>query len=189
MRSETNCTPGAVPEAGATKDILACLQDAIVSEPVRGVSLADSLYPRHSIIPPGMSRWLYHVRKWYCVDAATDALTPACSIMPTKYERPIGDYCARHGIAVPPGFARHTPSRYVIIRKHLTPPKLIAKSWFKTADVIYYIEHFLLPELGDGLSQSIRVLDFQDGEELSYTGGKQLAKIGTFCVSCQSEPG
>src|SRR2546425_3258000 len=67
--------------------------------------------------------------------------------MPTKYERLVGDYCARHGITVPPGFARLTPSRYVIIRTHNTPPKLIAKTWFKTADVVYYIKHFLLPEV------------------------------------------
>jgi len=107
--------------------------------------------------------------------------------MPTKYERLIGDYCVRHSIAVPPGFARLTPSRYVIIRTHLTPPKLIAKTWFKTADVLYYIEHFLLPELGDGLSQSIRVLDFQDGEELSFCGGKRLNRVGTFPVTNENE--
>lgn len=65
------------------------------------------------------------------------------NVMPKKYERLIGDYCAREGIAVPPGFARLTPCRYVIIRTHLSPPKLIAKTWFKTADVAYYIEHFL----------------------------------------------
>jgi hypothetical protein len=68
-------------------------------------------------------------------------------VMLKKYERLIGDYCAHEGIAVPAGFARLAPSRYVIIRTHLSPPKLIAKTWFKTADVVYYIEHFLLPEL------------------------------------------
>ncbi|MDR3457741.1 MAG: hypothetical protein P4N60_09870 [Verrucomicrobiae bacterium] len=108
--------------------------------------------------------------------------------MPPKYKRLIGDYCARHGIDVPPGFARNTPGRYAIIRTHLTPAKLIAQTWFKTADVIYYIEHFLLPELGGGLSQSIRILDFQDGEELSYTDGKQLAKVGTFSITDENEP-
>ena len=107
--------------------------------------------------------------------------------MPPKYKRLIGDYCVRSGIAVPPGFVRNTPSRYAIIRTHLSPPKLIAQTWFKTADVIYYIENFLLPELGGQLSQSIRVLDFQDGEELSYTGGKQFAKAGTFSVTDENE--
>ncbi|HEX7858755.1 MAG TPA: hypothetical protein VF773_00355 [Verrucomicrobiae bacterium] len=100
--------------------------------------------------------------------------------MPSKYKPLIEAYCARHGIAVPPGFARNTPSRYAIIRTHLTPPKLIATTWFKAADVLYYIEHFLQPELGEALPQSIRILDFQECEELAYTGSKQLVKIANF---------
>jgi len=103
--------------------------------------------------------------------------------MPKKYERLIGDYCAREGISVPPGFARLTPSRYVIIRTHLSPPKLIAKTWFKTADVVFYIEHFLIPELGEALAQSIRILDFQEGQELAYRGGQRLDRVSTFSVT------
>src|SRR6185369_8009080 len=103
--------------------------------------------------------------------------------MPTKYERLVGDYCAHHGIAVPSGFARLTPSRYVIIRTHLSPPRLIAKTWFKTADVVYYTEHFLLPELGETLPESIRILDFQEGEELAYTGGQRLDRVSSFSVA------
>ena len=38
-----------------------------------------------------------------------------------------------------------------IIRTNLTPQKLIATTWFKVADVIYYIENFLSPELKDAL--------------------------------------
>lgn len=102
--------------------------------------------------------------------------------MASKYKSLIGDYCAKHGIAVPPGFARHTPGRYAIIRTHLTPPKLIAKTWSKTADVLYFIEHFLQPELGDALAQSIHILDFQEGEELAYSGGKRLDRTGRFPV-------
>lgn len=109
--------------------------------------------------------------------------------MPTKYQRLIGEYCSQNGIAVPPGFARGTPNRYVIVRTHLVPSKLIAKTWFNTTDVIYYIEHFLLPELGDGLSRSVRILDFKEGEELSYTGGKRLAKVGIFCAKPKFEQG
>lgn len=107
--------------------------------------------------------------------------------MPKKYERLIGDYCAREGIAVPPGFARLTPSRYVIIRAHLSPPKLIAKTWFKTADVVYYIEHFLIPELGEALPQCIRILDFQEGEELAYRGGQRLDRVSLFSVINEPE--
>ena len=103
--------------------------------------------------------------------------------MPSKYKHLIEDYCAKQGITVPPGFARNTPSRYVIIRTHLTPPKLIATTWFKTADIIYYIEHFLAPELGDVLPQSIRILDFQEGEELAYTGSRRLDRVAIFPVT------
>jgi hypothetical protein len=107
--------------------------------------------------------------------------------MPKKYKRLIGDYCRREGIAVRPGFARHTPSRYAIILTHLSPPKLIAKTWFNMADVVYYIEHFLRPELGEALAQSIRILDFREGEELAYTGGKRLARVSSFSVADESD--
>jgi hypothetical protein len=96
----------------------------------------------------------------------------------SKYKLLIENYCEKHGISVPPGFARNTPKRYAIIRTHLSTPKLIATTWFKVADVVYYIEHFLRPELGDALLHSIRIFDFQDGDELVYTGGKQLDRIG-----------
>ena len=71
--------------------------------------------------------------------------------MAAKYKRLIEDFCAKNGVNVPPGFARNTPSRYAIIRTNLTPQKLIATTWFKVADVIYYIENFLSPELKDAL--------------------------------------
>jgi hypothetical protein len=108
-------------------------------------------------------------------------------VMPKKYQRLIGAYCAREGIPVPPGFARLTASRYVIIRTHLSPPKLIARTWFKTADVIYYIEHFLASELGEQLSQAIRILDFQEGEELAYRGGQRLEWVCSFSIANEPE--
>ena len=107
--------------------------------------------------------------------------------MPKKYERLIGDYCAREGIAVTPGFARHTPGRYVIIRTHLSPAKLVANTWFKMADVVYYIEHFLASELGEALPQSIRILDFQEGEELAYRGGPRLDRVSSFSLANEPE--
>jgi len=102
--------------------------------------------------------------------------------MPPKYQRLIEAYCERAGVSLPPGFARHTPSRYAIIRIHITPPKLVATTWFKVADVLYHIEHALLPELGDTLSKSIRILDFEQGHELAYTGGRRLTRVGTFAT-------
>jgi hypothetical protein len=100
--------------------------------------------------------------------------------MAAKYKKLITDYCEANGITVPPGFARNTPSRYAIIRTHQTPPKLIATTWFAVADVVYYIQHHLAAELGDGLSVSIQILDFETAEILAYNGSKQLNRIGTF---------
>jgi hypothetical protein len=105
--------------------------------------------------------------------------------MASKYRLLIDRYCARHQVGVPPGFARGAPQRYAIIRTHVTPPKLIAKTWFNVTDVVYHIEHFLLPELGDALSMSIQVLDFKDGEVLAYSGGKRLDRVETFSVTDQ----
>ena len=103
--------------------------------------------------------------------------------MAEKYKRLITNYCQHHGIAIPPGFGRNTPSRYVIIRINSTPQKLIATTWFKVADVLYHIDHVLLSEFGEKLAQSIRILDFQESEELAYSGGKRLHRVATFSVT------
>jgi len=104
--------------------------------------------------------------------------------MPGKYTQLISEYCAERGIRVPPAFK--TAQRYAIIRTHLTPPKLIAKTWFNAEDVIYYLEHFLLTELGDRLSDSIQILDFKDNKILTYTGGKRLQRSGRPWISKES---
>ena len=100
--------------------------------------------------------------------------------MGAKYKKLILDYCTANGIAVPPGFSRNTPSHYAIVRTHVTPPKLVATTWFKTADVLYYIQHHLVPELGDALSASIQILDFQTAEVLTYDGSNKLRRDATF---------
>ncbi len=104
-------------------------------------------------------------------------------IMPKKIQQLISNYCEEHEVVIPSGFARHTPSRYVIVRTHCEPPKLIAATWFSTADVVYYIDKFLLPELGELLAGSIRILDFQGREELAYTGTSRLKHVKHFEVS------
>src|SRR6185436_8524851 len=71
------------------------------------------------------------------------------------------DYCARHGIAVPPGFGRIPTRRYAIVRHDTKPAKLVALTWFRTADVVRYIQQSLRPELGAAVAESIRILDFQ----------------------------
>ena len=102
--------------------------------------------------------------------------------MARRYQNLIKEYCARRAVAVPPGFGRNTPCRYVIIRTDCAPPKLIATTWWKVADVVYYIERFLVPELGDLISQSVRILDFKECRELVFAGGR-LRKTATFSTS------
>ena len=100
--------------------------------------------------------------------------------MAAKYEKIIKDYCVRNGITVPSGFGRNTPSRYAVIRTNAAPPKLIAVTWFKVTDLVYYIQHTLVPELGDGLDGAIDILHFQEGRRLKHTGGSRLETVGEF---------
>jgi hypothetical protein len=81
-------------------------------------------------------------------------------------------FCSCNGIKVPAGFGRHATGRYAIVRTDCVPPKLVATTWLTTADVIHFIERFLVPELGKGLSRSIRIFDFLDGRELSYASNR-----------------
>lgn len=99
--------------------------------------------------------------------------------MASKFDQPILDYCAAHGVAVPAGFARHTPSRYVIIRKDSDPPKLVARTWFSVADLTYYIENYLTPELAPDLSELVAIFDFETGECMDYSDGR-LMRRGRF---------
>jgi len=103
--------------------------------------------------------------------------------MAKRYQSLIEEYCALHSVAVPPGFGRNAPSRYVVIRTDFTTPKLVATTWRKVADVVYYIEHFLVPELGDSISQSVRILDFKERREFVYVGERRLRETGAFSIS------
>jgi len=77
-----------------------------------------------------------------------------------------------NGDCHPPTFSRRPPSHLAIIRLDSSPPKIVARKWFKRTDVVYYIEHFLVSEIGDDLAEKIRILDFKEREELTYTNGK-----------------
>ncbi len=97
--------------------------------------------------------------------------------MARKFEGLILDYCGHHGIEVPPGFGRNSPSRYAIVRVDREPPRLVARTWFKTADVLHYVVTVVVPELGEQAPQALRILDFKDCVELSYIlGSKRLVR-------------
>lgn len=105
--------------------------------------------------------------------------------MPAKFKKLIQDYCVERAIEVPPGFARGSASQYAIIRL-LPTPKLVARTWFAVADVLNYIEQYVVPEYGDSTSAAIRILDFKTGEELIYTGSKRLDRLRTFMEASAS---
>ena len=84
-----------------------------------------------------------------------------------KYTDRIKTYCEEAGIEIPPGFFRHPASRYVAIQKDLTPPRLVAKTWFNQEDLVYYLVHF-------GVGRRYKLLDFKERQELLYAGGNSI---------------
>jgi|CXWL01.1.fsa_nt_gi hypothetical protein len=83
--------------------------------------------------------------------------------MAESYSKRIRDYCECNGIDVPSGFRRHPASRYAVVDTSKVPPRLIATTWFKHADLLYYLQRHPEPE-------SLRLLDFKDGQELALRG-------------------
>jgi hypothetical protein len=92
----------------------------------------------------------------------------------TSMKKRIEAYCAEHGVSIPGGFGRNTPSRYAVIRRDTGTPKLVAKTWLKHEDVAYYVENTLIPELGTDFHHSVDILDFKDGRRLRFTGSSRL---------------
>ena len=92
----------------------------------------------------------------------------------TSMKKRIEAYCAAHGIVIPPGFGRNTPSRYAIIRRDSGVSKLVAKTWLTQDDVAYYVQNTLIPELGSDFYLSVDILDFKEGRRLRFTGSNRL---------------
>ncbi|MFO0706619.1 MAG: hypothetical protein U0412_07165 [Nitrospira sp.] len=85
--------------------------------------------------------------------------------MVERYTDRITAYCEEQGITIPQGFFRHPSSQYAVIDMGTTPSRLVAKTWFRQEDAIYYLEHLA----GD---RTLKVIDFQDGRFLEYRGGR-----------------
>lgn len=102
--------------------------------------------------------------------------------MALKYKKLISDYCTANGIIVPPGFGRNTPGHLAVIRTDRTSDKLVATTWSKITDVLYYVENQLILELGEAVT-AIRVVNFKTGEIFEYTSPKQMKQIGTIQFS------
>lgn len=78
------------------------------------------------------------------------------------------DYCATHGVEVPVGFSRNSPSRYAIIDLSSATPKLIARTWFSTEDVVHYLAQY-------AAGRAVRIVDFENGQAMRLDGGKLQA--------------
>lgn len=98
--------------------------------------------------------------------------------MASKYEQLIRSYCSAQGVTIPAGFARRKANPIVVIRTDLSPAKLVATTWFKVEDVVYYLQHLVVPEIGESAAQHLPVLDFKSGRELRFTGGARLKELG-----------
>lgn len=110
---------------------------------------------------------------------ATRRLRPKVEAMVTPLVARIESYCGIRGIEIPEGFYRHPASRFVVIRLDSSPPKLVARTWSSVTDVIYYLSRLLAAELSipaDALP--VRILDFKELLELTYTGGTRLSRNG-----------
>jgi hypothetical protein len=90
-----------------------------------------------------------------------------------KFATRIQAYCAEHNIEIPPGFHRHPASRYVAVDIDCNPPRLVAATWFKQEDMLYYLTHL-------GAAKTLRLLDFGDRTELHYRGGNLLERGQSF---------
>lgn len=92
----------------------------------------------------------------------------------TKLRDEIESYCEKQGVDIPPGFRRHSPSRFVIISKPSPDAswKLVARTWFAVADVIDYLDNL-------SNTHAFRILDFKDGFVVERQGArlKQVSPI------------
>jgi len=94
--------------------------------------------------------------------------------MPQKYTKEIELFCEERGIQIPTGFYRHPASRYVAVNQSASPPKLVAKTWFNSTDMVYYLKNVVEHEA------TLKLLDFKERTELRYEGGARLSKGAAF---------
>ena len=88
--------------------------------------------------------------------------------MAGKYSELIESYCRESAIEIPAGFYRHSASHIAVIRLDLENPKLVAKTFFKKADLNYYLKNLVLESTE--IDQIAKVIDFKNSKE--YSVGK-----------------
>jgi hypothetical protein len=93
--------------------------------------------------------------------------------MAEKFTDRIKEYCESTGVEIPAGFYRHPASRYAVIETGVTPPKLVAKTWFNQEDVVYYLQNLATDKV-------VRILDFKCRQELNVESSKTLTRGPSF---------
>jgi hypothetical protein len=93
--------------------------------------------------------------------------------MAERYTDRIKLYCDENGIEIPPGFFRHPASRYVAVDVGCEPPRLVATTWFKQDDVVYYATRL-------ATDRRLKFLDFKERRELRLAGGRNFERGDSF---------
>lgn len=88
--------------------------------------------------------------------------------MADTYSLRIRTYCAANGVEIPAGFQRRAANRYAAIDVGRDPPQLIATTWFKQEDMMYYASR-----LANG--RTLKLMDFKERRQWQFIDGHALA--------------
>ena len=84
----------------------------------------------------------------------------------------IEQFCSKNSVDIPPGFYRHSPSQYAVVRKNDDTWQLVAKTYFNVSDMINYLDNYC-----EGVEY--RIFDFKELVELKRRGTKQVEPSGS----------
>ncbi|RYV02055.1 hypothetical protein SOPP22_10790 [Shewanella sp. OPT22] len=95
--------------------------------------------------------------------------------MKGKYSKIILDFCEKNEIYVPVGFKRHSASHLAVIKFDGENRKLVAKTFFKSEDLKYYVSNSLLADSEGDIV--VTVIDFKELNEYKVTSSGQLQMV------------
>lgn len=95
--------------------------------------------------------------------------------MAESYSKRIRNFCERNGVDIPPGFGRNPANRYAVIDTCKIPPRLVATTWLKQEDLLYYVKRHPTPD-------SLQILDFKSSQELALQGTALRAVGAPFSI-------
>ncbi len=89
--------------------------------------------------------------------------------MVQKYTKIIEQFCQAKSVQIPSGFYRRAASQFAVINFKTSPPKLVAKTWFKKEDLAYYLTH-------SEESEFLKAYDFKEQCELVLLEGTRFQR-------------